>query len=688
MPAVGAPGRPPWVARLARLIERDRERLPALLLICLALVLASNEGGFAGAHAYPVAIVAVLLLAWPLATGRRWRPSRSIVVALAAYGGLVAWSALSIAWADVPGQALEATARTALYGLVLAVVVQPPWPIAAIRRTFALIGGGISGLAAITLLRAALADEPTGIFLDGRLVAPVGYVNAAASLWLLGIWPLADLALHGRRRTGRSLAVAAIVVLVGALLLTQSRGGLLTLAITAVAYLAVVRERGPALLLVLGIGLAAIPVSGVVLDVRDAATGADLHARAGAAVAAIVGAAVLAAAAAGLWLRGLEQLPRRWRRALTSRRTGAEAAAVVAVLLATVALATVGDPGAWASERWRDFRDAGYGQVGEHGSRFGSLGSSRYDFYRVALDRFVARPLTGDGADNFAVAYLRDRRGGESPLFAHGLGFGVLAGLGAIGALLWTGILGGLGSAVLAARRRVGPASSAVVVAAVAGFGAWFVHGLADWLWEFPGLALLAFAMAGMAARATADAEPAAASPPVTAVGRAGALQALAAVVLTVALFGSLALASYWQRAATALAHRDPERAIALFGRAARLDPLDADALLRRAVLLRRRGDGAGWERDLRRALARSPDDWFGRVELGMALAARGDRSGALAELDRATVLNPAQPLLHEVREQVRDRRPLHPAEVEARLAAPLEQRLQAVGGAPAAVPR
>ncbi len=34
------------------------------------------------------------------------------------------------------------------------------------------------------------------------------------------------------------------------------------------------------------------------------------------------------------------------------------------------------------------------------------LGSNRYDFYRVALDEFLAHPLVGIGADNFQQQYL------------------------------------------------------------------------------------------------------------------------------------------------------------------------------------------------------------------------------------------------------------------------------------------
>ncbi|WP_320672300.1 O-antigen ligase family protein [Patulibacter defluvii] len=661
--------------RRRRPVARIVDALPApdpvhvapLLLVVLALLLALRDGGFAGAHAYPMAVVAVALLAWP--SGSAAPLPRSARVALAATVALAAWSALSIAWATVPARALEATARTVLYGVGLALVLRVPWPVAAARSLLALVGGGIALLAVATLLRTALAGDPGALVVDGRLTAPLGYVNATANLWLLGIWPLVDRACHGPRR-GRPAAAAAVVVLVGATLLTQSRGALLTLALTAVAYLLLVRPRAAPLALIAGVTLLALPLAMVAFDVRSASSIPDLRSRLDAAVLAIAAAALVAATVVAGGQRARGRLPRALRRRLAHPRLRTAAAATIAVVLASAALVAIGDPVAWGGDRWRSFRDGGYREMPATGSRLGSLGSSRYDFYRVALDRFAARPLTGDGAENIAVAYLRDRHGDEAPVYAHSLPLGVLAGLGAVGLALWAALLGGLGRAVAVARRRAGPEGRAVVAAAVAGFLAWFVHGLGDWLWEFPALTLLAFALLAVAARTVADGPPLPPGPRLRwpAIGRR-----LTAVLVAAVLLLPLALASHWERRATALAFRQPERAIALFGRAAALDPLDADPLTSRAVLRRRRGDADGWERDLRRALGRVPDDWFARAELAMALAQRGDRRGARREAARAIALNPRQPVLGELR----DGRPVAPDAIERRLAAAQEQRLR-----------
>ena len=141
------------------------------------------------------------------------------------------------------------------------------------------------------------------------------------------------------------------------------------------------------------------------------------------------------------------------------------------------------------------------------------LGSNRYDFYRVALDEFVAHPLVGIGADNFQQQYLAHGRSEETPHYPHSVELRTLAETGLIGALL---ALVGLGAALLAAARGLrgpDPLGRAVVAAALAGFAYWVVHGSFDWFWEFAGLGAPAFALLGLAC-ALAPRTPAATDPP------------------------------------------------------------------------------------------------------------------------------------------------------------------------------
>ena len=78
-----------------------------------------------------------------------------------------------------------------------------------------------------------------------------------------------------------------------------------------------------------------------------------------------------------------------------------------------------GNPVSWVDERWEEFK-GGAQPNASAGARFTqTLGSNRYDFWRVAWDGFERRPFTGIGADNFRHDYLRRRTSDEEPYYPH-----------------------------------------------------------------------------------------------------------------------------------------------------------------------------------------------------------------------------------------------------------------------------
>ena len=105
------------------------------------------------------------------------------------------------------------------------------------------------------------------------------------------------------------------------------------------------------------------------------------------------------------------------------------------------------------------------------------------------------------GGDNFADAYLLHRRTLEAPRHPHSLAFRVLSQYGLVGTVLFLVFLGGMVAAVLERAGGAARRTAALVSAAFAAFAAFFFHALVDWLWAFPALAVLAFAMLGVAAR-------------------------------------------------------------------------------------------------------------------------------------------------------------------------------------------
>lgn len=676
-------------------------------VVVLALVLGRLEGGFAPSRWAPAGILLLwaAVLAWGLT--RRTRRPRAVLVGLAAYAALTAWTLLSVLWADTPGRALDATGRTAVYGLAFALALRPRWPRASLTRLLGLVGAGAVVLAALTLWRVVHAPDPSASFIDGRLIAPTGYVNASAGLWTIALLPLVHLAAGGVRHP--VLRVGALVgagLLLEVALLSQSRGATLALVAAAGALVVLTPSRGAVLLTLGAVGGAAVLAAGLLLDVRGAPTVALLAGRLDRAgdevLISLAALAVLGAAwQAALWL-----LPPRVRDGLSAPRLGLLATGGAALALLVAVVVAVGNPVTWAVDRADQALSAdGYAGVPESGDRLtGSLGSNRGDMYRVALGAFRDHPVLGVGAEDFQPLYLRERRSTEAPRYAHSFPLGVLAGLGVVGGLLALVALGAPLLLALRRMRRLPTPARAGVAAALSGFAAWFAASAWDWTWEFPALTVLAFVLLGAAARATdVEGEPPSAelrairtrarahgvavdddarSPllPRTGRGRAAAAGVVAAAVAASVALAALGASSAFLRRGTSLAASDPSASALAFARAARLNPLESDALLSRAIVARRLGDRDAWESDLRRALDRSPDDWFARLELGLALAAQGERRPAFVELRRARALNPRQPVVQATIDALRDDERVDPAAVEAQIAGLLSAKLHPVG--------
>ena len=76
------------------------------------------------------------------------------------------------------------------------------------------------------------------------------------------------------------------------------------------------------------------------------------------------------------------------------------AVVVAAVIAAPIAFfASVDHPGRYVGDRWRSFKHAPYDESGRN--HFISLGSNRYDFWRVALTEFRDHPVAGIGDRGF-----------------------------------------------------------------------------------------------------------------------------------------------------------------------------------------------------------------------------------------------------------------------------------------------
>ena len=117
---------------------------------------------------------------------------------------------------------------------------------AAANRTadLAIVVLSLGASAVAVAASARFGADPESLYVGGRLVAPISYVNAAAAFFLVGLWPA--LVLAARRELNpvlRALSLAAAAAMLAGWLGTQSKGGAVALAVSAVVVFAVVPGR-------------------------------------------------------------------------------------------------------------------------------------------------------------------------------------------------------------------------------------------------------------------------------------------------------------------------------------------------------------------------------------------------------------------------------------------------------------
>ena len=554
--------------------------VPGLAVVALLIVWAADNGGYDPGTWYWGALALLSLAAITIAVLGidRIGLSPASRLAVAAFAAYVAWSYLSILWAQAPGTALEGSNRALLYLIAFAFMAALPWTAPGAAVALSVFALAIGTIAAVMLLRLESASHLSTLVVDGRISPPTGYFNATAALFTIGA--LVSIALASRRELPAALRGLLLAMATAGLQLAvagQSRGWLFTLPLVALATLAIVRDRlrfvAAAVLPVLGTLIPVHALIGVFNSDSPAAL-ADAARHAGkvslALCLAVLVIGTLIAWAEGRWQpRGLS--PR------GSRVVGGLLAviAIVAVVAGGTA-ATHGDPFGFVKRQWNGFSHVPTADA--TGSHFTDVGSGRYDFWRVSLDALVAHPIGGLGQDNFADYYLPRRHTSEEPAWTHSLEMRLLAHTGVVGFAAVRGIhRGGRGGsdpgpATRAGRRRW------VAGAALLPLIVWLFHGSVDWFWEMPALSGPALGFLGMAlalgrgSRGT-DARSAGRGLPRWALGAAGVIALVAAAVV----LGFPYLSVREQAAAAAVRDHNPAAALDDLADAGKLDPLSAD---------------------------------------------------------------------------------------------------------------
>lgn len=479
---------------------------PALLAV-LGLGFGASvfaEGFYAITVWGPIA-AGLLALLLALAVGAPVRPRGPAALALAALVALWLWSWISASWAASGEQSHVATARWAMYAALFGVLLL------LLRRgrdRRLLLGFTAASVLAVGLyvVTSMLIGGGRELFLGGRLSDPLGYANGQAGYFLVGLWPFVALAEQARKPLLAGLGMAGGLLIACLLLVSQSRGVIPGIAVSAAAMLLLVPGRGRRLWVLIAIGAGLAILAQPLLDVyRETPAGRPAGLPEDVAQAA-ARAMLLGALAIGLLWTGIQHLVpgplartgERFAGALPARAaTGAAVVLVVATAIgATVA---VNDPVGKVRDQYDDFAKLRVRET-RTDTRYLSGGGFRYDYWRIAWRQYRDNPLKGVGAGSYDTTYFRQRRTNEDIRQPHSLELQTLAELGTVGGLA----LGLFVLAVLAGlrgqsrRARDDDWERVIAVAAGGAFVAWLAHTSVDWLHVIPGvtgIALLAAAV-------------------------------------------------------------------------------------------------------------------------------------------------------------------------------------------------
>ena len=610
-----------------------------------------RDGGFAPEEWLPGGLLLLALLCTAAASANvrvrlqaRRRP-------LVLFGLYVAWSYLSVVWAQVPGDALDGANRTLVYWFVFALFVGLGISGGLGTAVVFAWGTALAALGLVALAQAATATTPAGHFVQGRLAAPLSYPDGDAALFLSACLPL--LVLSSRPRGNASVrltAAVAGVVLADLAVLCQSRGSVVALACALVLYLAVTRSRLRAFgQLVIAAGAVA-PAVPALLHVYSAVIAG--HGRS----AAVTHAAAWIAVSAALAVAGMVILLLLERRVTLPDRArvllgGGVLAGAGAAVLVAAAIAAGSHPVARTERAWHDFTTNKTAAPTTLHFAAG-VGTSRYDVWRIALRQFLAHPVTGVGADNYFVGYLRQRRTTQTSRYPESVELRTLSETGIVGAGLFLGFLAlVLVQATKAARRSRSPE---LALACLVGSVYWLFHSSIDWFWELPALTGAALALLAIASAPTAaDLSPAA---------RQRISPWLKAAVVPTVLALAAVLAIPWASTSLidAAVGQGPGRsAYSQLATAARLNPLSEQPALAEATLAANAGDRARERRALNEALRRSPHDWYPHFMLGIVAGREQDPALSREELARAHRLSPKDLVIVYAQKRLRWGEPL-----------------------------
>ncbi len=623
---------------------------------CVALAMAG--GGFE-----PTAFAAAGLVVWivvvlglALGIAPRSQPPREALVAGIALTALAALLGVSMLWASDDGHAFEDMVRALAYlGGFAAVVLASrrrearPWLIG--------LAAGLTAVGAVALLARfepslfGSPDADLGASVPaalGRLTYPIGYWNGLAAVMASAIILLAWLANTSPSRRVRALAVGGLPLVMLALWITDSRGGIAAAAL-ALAVLLLTAPARSRLLANLAVGAAGAVILVAFADARpELLNDPTKPAAAGQGdvmlVLTIVGVAAVAALRWALdgWIQ----------RFAVGRRAG-RAALVVTAVVAVVAILAI-DP----IQQWDEFKEPPTAESvasGDVGFLRGG-GSGRYQFWETAVDAFATAPVEGVGASGYSPYWFEHREVAIAATRAHSVVFETLAELGILG---FAALVTFLGAAAVCGVKRVRRADAVEEAAPACALLALGVMAAAvDWTWDLPavfGITVVAAALlTGPATLPGPDPGPPSRQFRGEARSRRGFAAGVALLLIAwVSICGSgllLLSAHALESSRSDAGAGDLAGAADAANEAIDLQPWAAEPRTQLALVYEQAGEFDRAGEEIAEAIERSPEDYRLRLVAARIYFAAGDPDGSRAQLLEAHRLNPRDP---EIAEQV-----------------------------------
>jgi O-Antigen ligase/Tetratricopeptide repeat len=617
----------------------------AVAVACVGLGLA--EGGFP-----PTAVAATALVVWGavlvgLATGvfPRSEPPRAAIAAGLCLAGFAALVALSMAWASDDGGAFEDAVKALAYlgTFALVVVASPRESARAWLRGLAIGLAAVGAIALLARFEPPLFGSPDAELVEtipaiaGRLTYPVGYWNGLAAAMAATAVLLVWFATTGRSRTARALAAGTVPVIVLALWMTGSRGGIVAAAIAIAILLAAAPGRSR-LVANLALGVVAGAVLIFAVEAREELLKVPYDPKAGAQGDQMLAITLVVFAATAALRYALDAPLERLR---VSRRVGV--AALAALAIAAVTALVIVDP----IEQFDEFREPPSAEQIASGERglFRGGGSGRWQFWETAVDAFASAPVEGVGASGFTPYWLEHR---EYPIVArraHSLLFETVAELGIVGLTLVLAFF--VVAAVVGVQRwraaklpELAPALAVLVV----GFAAASV----DWTWDIPAVFVpTVIAAAVLTGPATLPGPGGTATVYGEVRSRRRFARGVAVLLIawaSICASGLLLLADHELTQSRARAEEgDLAGAIEAAENAVDLEPWASEPRLQLATVYSQAGDIPAARAAIAEAIERNRNDWELYLAAATLAAQDADEGAADANLARATELNPLQ---------------------------------------------